>query len=193
MNPLENLMYQISGLFLTPVLIAIIALFFYAIFVLGDFITQWVIRKKNLELYIEGINNFQYMNDTNKSSEQSKVKGYDLFNFASVQKSYSEDTLSVFAIKNLEALRIVTRVAPMLGLVATMIPMGPALKSLANGNIQGISENLVVAFSAVIFGLLIASVTFWMAAVRKRWLADEMVDLLSLIPAADLSSENKTT
>lgn len=175
MNPLENLMYQVSGFFLTPVLLAIVFLFLYAIFMLGDFISQWVIRKRNSELYKKSINSLQ-----DKDNPAIKVKGYDLFNFAAIQKSYSEDSLSVFAIKNLETLRIVTRVAPMLGLVATMIPMGPALKSLANGNIQGISENLVVAFSAVIFGLIIASVTFWMAAVKKRWLADEMVDLLSL-------------
>jgi len=65
----------------------------------------------------------------------------------------------------------------MLGLIATMIPMGPALKSLSDGNIQGISENLVVAFSAVIFGLVISSITFWIASYKKRWLAIELVDV----------------
>jgi biopolymer transport protein ExbB/TolQ len=59
--------------------------------------------------------------------------------------------------------------------------MGPALKSLADGNVQGISENLIVAFSAVIFGLVIASITFWIATIKKRWLATELVDLLPLI------------
>ena len=62
-----------------------------------------------------------------------------------------------------------------------MIPMGPALKSLADGNIQGISENLIVAFSAVIFGLIIASITFWIASVKKRWMVEELVALMPLI------------
>ena len=69
----------------------------------------------------------------------------------------------------------------MLGLIATMIPMGPALKSLADGNIQGISENLIVAFSAVIFGLVIASITFWIASGKKRWMVEELVALMPLI------------
>lgn len=40
--------------------------------------------------------------------------------------------LETLAIKRLGLARIATRVAPMLGLVATMIPMGPALKALAD-------------------------------------------------------------
>lgn len=191
MNALENLMYQVSGLFLTPVLLALVALFFYAIFVLGDFISQWFMRRRNLLRYRDGVNS---LNETSNSSKKpGNIRGYDLFNFASVQPAYSEDTLSVFALKNLETLRIVTRIAPMLGLVATMIPMGPALKSLANGNIQGISENLVVAFAAVIFGLITASVTFWMSAVKKRWLADEMVDLLPYTTAIKPDSRTKAS
>ncbi len=196
MNSLETLMYQVSGFFLTPVLLAIVALFIYTVFVLGDFISQWVIRKRNAIRYLESIDGLKHKYNSNSgipNVKTPKVKGYDLFNFASNQKSYTEDTLSVFALKNLETLRIVTRIAPMLGLVATMIPMGPALKSLANGNIQGISENLVVAFSAVIFGLIIASVTFWMAAVKKRWLADEMVHLMPLTSVMNTSGEKQST
>ena len=58
-----------------------------------------------------------------------------------------------------------------------MIPMGPALKSLADGNIQGISENLSIAFAAVIFALAAASLTFIAVSIKKRWLAQDLVDL----------------
>ncbi|WP_223115999.1 hypothetical protein [Oryzomicrobium terrae] len=43
--------------------------------------------------------------------------------------------------------------------LATMIPMGPALKSLSDGNLAQVSENLTVAFSAVILALIAASIT----------------------------------
>ena len=68
----------------------------------------------------------------------------------------------------------------MLGLVATMIPMGPALKALSNGNIQGISENLIIAFAAVIFALVTASITYWITTVRRGWYAHEIKDILEL-------------
>jgi biopolymer transport protein ExbB/TolQ len=58
----------------------------------------------------------------------------------------------------------------MLGLVGTMIPMGPALKSLADGN-------LTVAFSVVIIALIAASLIYWIANVRRRWVAEEMLEI----------------
>ena len=55
--------------------------------------------------------------------------------------------------------------------------MGPALQGLADGNIQSISENLIVAFAAVIWGLAVSAITFWPASVKKRWYAEEMIAL----------------
>lgn len=65
----------------------------------------------------------------------------------------------------------------MLGLVGTMIPIGPALKSLADGNLAKVSGNLTVAFSIVIIALIAASLTYWIANVRRRWLAEEMLEI----------------
>ena len=78
------------------------------------------------------------------------------------------------AHKLLELPRVATRVAPMLGLVATMIPMGPALKGLSDGDLAQVSDNLTVAFSAVILALIAAAITYWIVAVRRRWLAEEL-------------------
>ena len=89
--------------------------------------------------------------------------------------------MEIFAYKKLENTSVVTRISPMLGLVATMIPMGPALKALASGNIQGISENLIIAFGGVIFALITASITYWITTVRKRWYATEITDYLARV------------
>jgi len=86
----------------------------------------------------------------------------------------------VYAHTLLEAPRIASRVTPMLGLVATMIPMGPALKSLSDGNLAQVSENLMVAFSAVILALIAASITYWIVNVRRRWLAEELLEVEAL-------------
>mgnify|MGYP005819946195 CR=1 FL=1 len=66
----------------------------------------------------------------------------------------------------------------MLGLVATMIPMGPALMAVANGNFTAVADSLVVAFAAVIIALMAASITFWVLSVRRRWLLEELKQLL---------------
>jgi biopolymer transport protein ExbB/TolQ len=65
----------------------------------------------------------------------------------------------------------------MLGLVATMIPMGPALKALGDGQLMDVSRSLMVAFSAVILALIASALTYWIANVRKRWYAVELLQI----------------
>ncbi len=171
---IEELMYQVSGLLLTPVLLVITLLFFYAFFVIGCFVAQYLQRKQNGRYYHQAIRS---LSGDAPAIRSRPVKGYRLFNHYQNSGAKTVADLEIYALKQLEKQRIVTRIAPMLGLVATMIPMGPALKALADGNIQGISENLIVAFAAVIFGLVTASITFWTASVNKRWFVVELNDL----------------
>ncbi len=176
---LENFMYEVSNSFLTPILLLIVTLFIYSIFEIGVFITQSFKRKRsktNYEKFLKNRDTYSY------------IKGYPIINYLLNSGFNSLEDLEVYAYKKLQSTSIITRIAPMLGLVATMIPMGPALKALAAGNIQGISENLIVAFAAVIFALITASITYWITTVRKGWYAHEIKDILHL-----KSLRNETT
>lgn len=161
---LENTMYEVSNIFLSPVLLVIVSLFFYGFYMLGSFVAQYRQRK-------QGQNTMKRLA---QGEELEPIKGYPLISDAAQNPQGKLRDHEMRALKLLEPARMVTRIAPMLGLVATMIPMGPALKALANGNVQGISENLIVAFTAVIFGLITASITFWIASVRRQWMLDEL-------------------
>lgn len=169
---LEITMAQVSTLLMTPVIILICLLAVYAVFALGQFSSQWMVRKKNAIKYSRQV--------TQKNTTTTLLQGFPIHNYYLKNPDASEDELEIVALKQLETLRIVTRIAPMLGLIATMVPMGPALQALADGNIQGISENLIIAFAAVIWGLVISSITFWPAAVKKRWCANELINIRKL-------------
>ena len=62
-----------------------------------------------------------------------------------------------------------TRIAPMLGLMGTLIPLGPALTGLASGDLATLSSNLVVAFTATVVGVLLGCCSYTMNLVRKNW------------------------
>ncbi|WOT04905.1 MotA/TolQ/ExbB proton channel family protein [Shewanella youngdeokensis] len=177
-NLLDTLMYQISGLFLTPVLLLIFILFIYSLYAIGKFLVQQQQRMRGKARYQAAINALHHCQPA------TEIKGFPLLNAAVSQPDLNFEQLELRAITELEGPRVVTRIAPMLGLIATMIPMGPALKSLADGNIQGISESLSIAFAAVIIGLIVSSVTYWIAAVSKRWYAEELIDLNKIIAAS---------
>ncbi|MEJ2021720.1 MAG: hypothetical protein P8X43_06685, partial [Maritimibacter sp.] len=68
----------------------------------------------------------------------------------------------------------------------TMIPMGPALVAVSQGDTAGIAENLVIAFAAVIIALLSAAITYTVLTVRRRWLLEELEEILS-VPYAQLA------
>lgn len=149
---MENTMYEVAQLFLLPTLALIAGLFLYAFWVLGEFVMMAWRRRRG--------------------------GGRPLLAAHRAAGGLSDDELDLRAHKMLEAQRLASRVTPMLGLVATMIPMGPALKSLSDGNLAQVSHNLTVAFSAVILALIAASITFWVVNVRRRWLAEEMIEIM---------------
>lgn len=167
---LEMTMAKASELLMAPIIVLICSLVVYAIYALGRFFSQYLVRKQNKLAYVS-----QISSTTDK--QVTTHNGYPIHNYFIENPTASEDELEVVALKQLENLRIVTRIAPMLGLIATMVPMGPALQALADGNIQGISENLIIAFAAVIWGLVISSITFWPASVKKRWCAVELINI----------------
>jgi biopolymer transport protein ExbB/TolQ len=69
----------------------------------------------------------------------------------------------------LERLRGLARLGPACGLMGTLIPLGPALVGLAAGDLQTMSQNLVIAFATTVVGLLIGILAGVLVGVVKRW------------------------
>ena len=81
------------------------------------------------------------------------------------------------SLRKLERSRMMVRFGPAIGLMGTLIPLSPALEGLANGNVKLLSENLRVAFSVTVLGLLIGALAFAIALVRDRLYAQGLSDL----------------
>jgi biopolymer transport protein ExbB/TolQ len=84
-------------------------------------------------------------------------------------------------IKRLERTRILVRVGPMLGLMGTLIPLAPALVGLSRGDTQQLADNLVLAFSVTVLGLLIGGVAFAVSMIRDRIYSQDISDLEYLL------------
>ena len=61
--------------------------------------------------------------------------------------------------------------------MGTLIPLSPALTGLANGNTTALSQNLRVAFSVTVVGLLIGAVAFGLSLSRDRMYGQDLSDL----------------
>ncbi len=81
------------------------------------------------------------------------------------------------SLRKLERTRMMVRFGPALGLMGTLIPLSPALEGLAKGNVKLLSDNLRVAFSVTVIGLLIGAIAFAVSLVRDRLYAQDLSDL----------------
>ena len=81
------------------------------------------------------------------------------------------------SLRRLERTRILVRLGPAVGLMGTLIPLSPALAGLADGNVQQLTDNLRVAFSVTVAGLLVGVVAFAISLIRDRLYAQDYSDV----------------
>jgi biopolymer transport protein ExbB/TolQ len=81
------------------------------------------------------------------------------------------------AQRRLGRTRMLVRAGPALGLMGTLIPLSPALTGLANGNTTALSQDLRIAFSVTVVGLLIGAVAFAISLSRDRIYGQDLSDL----------------
>ena len=89
---------------------------------------------------------------------------------------------------------LVARAAPTLGLMATLIPMGPAVLTLADNDVAGLARSLAVAFGATVVGLLVGLLRSVVGSVRRQWYAadlaefDAFAESLRAAPATEVAA-----
>jgi biopolymer transport protein ExbB/TolQ len=81
------------------------------------------------------------------------------------------------SLRRLERTRILVRMGPALGLMGTLIPLSPALAGLAAGDVATLTDNLRVAFSVTVAGLLTGAVAFAISLIRDRLYAQDYSDV----------------
>lgn len=77
--------------------------------------------------------------------------------------------VEALALGRIERSDFLTRIAPMLGLMGTLIPLGPGLAALGEGELSILTTAMSVAFDTTVLGLLVGIVGFVMGRIRRRW------------------------
>ena len=72
---------------------------------------------------------------------------------------------------------LLARLGPMLGLLGTLIPLGPGIIALGQGDTYTLSTSLLTAFDTTITGLSVAAVATVISTIRRAWYKDYMSTL----------------
>ncbi len=76
---------------------------------------------------------------------------------------------------------LISKLGPMFGLLGTLIPLGPGIIALGQGNTYTLSQSLLTAFDTTILGLITAAAAMVISTIRKRWYANYMSILEALV------------
>ena len=183
----EQLLYRFSEAILMPVLMVVTALIAWTAITLGGLLREWLGRRNVRSTLLK----MRRLAKSGKATEAELIQclgecrsglpallGTKLREWpAPADRSKCLDELELEVAASLARLGWVTRIAPMLGLMGTLIPLGPALTALAAGDIARLSSNLVVAFTTTVVGVFLGSATFSMSLLRKTWYSRDMSDL----------------
>lgn len=199
MNFISDILYWISTGLLVPVIILLIILFCRALLLVGSFFGQYMsIRKTEAMLRNElGTLTSSTVSELgSKLPQQSKslvITYIHQLLHARETPAQLQRLLANFEIaadKDLAISKTLTKLGPILGLMGTLIPMGPALAGLASGDIASMAYNMQIAFATTVVGLVAGAVGFLTQQVKQRWYLQDMTNLEFI---AELLNENRLT
>jgi len=180
MNYISDILFWISTGLLVPTVVLLVLFFVRALLLVGGFFGQLLSRRKADAQMDEVLNQLTAENvDTLLDKLPSTGLGiaapfYHRLVVANSDAPLRERILAEFDIaadadQNLP--RTLAKMGPVLGLMGTLIPMGPALVGLSSGDIASMAYNMQVAFATTVVGLVIGAIGTLTIQVKKRWLA----------------------
>lgn len=197
MNYISDILYWISTGLLVPVIVLLIIFFGRAILLIGNFFGQYLAIRKTDALLRKEMDalteeNLPQLAERLPQKNSSPVITY-IRRILQVKDSpaHVQRLLADFEIaadKDLTISKTLTKMGPMLGLMGTLIPMGPALVGLSTGDIASMAYNMQVAFATTVVGLFASAIGFITQQVKQRWYLQDMTQLEFL---AELLNENR--
>lgn len=178
MNLISNILYWISTGLLVPVIVLLIFFFVRALILIGAFFGQYMNEKKTTSDLNDRIKTltpgtFPEFAASLSAKPRSVAEAYAVKIIAEGGDEAKAELLlaeyELHADKNIATSKVLTKMGPILGLMGTLIPMGPALVGLASGNIASMAYNMQVAFATTVVGLVVSAIGFLTQQVKERW------------------------
>lgn len=186
MNTISDIMFWISTGLLVPVVVLLIALFFRSLLLVGSFFGQYMSIRKTDRLIREQMetltpDNLSVLAEQLPAKSTSLVVNY-MKRILDAQESSPQvqrllANFEIAADKDLATSKTLTKLGPILGLMGTLIPMGPALVGLSTGDIASMAYNMQVAFATTVIGLFAGAIGFLTQQVKQRWYLQDMTNL----------------
>lgn len=178
MNYISDILFMISTGLLIPVVVLLIFFFLRALLLVINFFAQFQSAAKTSATLSRELDNLTLENfDSLQERLPKKSKALAIVYLnklldakdseAKREKILNEYEIAVSA--DISTSKTLSKMGPMLGLMGTLIPMGPALVGLSTGDISTMAYNMQVAFATTVVGLFAAAIGFITQQTKQRW------------------------
>lgn len=204
---LSSFIHIVSESLLTPVMILIVVGLIVVILCIGGLINERISRKaissEELESLVRDVSFSQSHGEIEKHIEKSNLFDFQKNVLVKIANNYDigSEARKVLAselisaeetklIKSTNKTDVLVRVGPILGLLGTLIPLGPGLAALGSGDIVTLAEALTVAFDTTVTGLVIGALAYLVSKFKKQWYESDLI-VLETIAEAELETLNR--
>ena len=195
MKYVSNVLFWISNGLLVPVIVGLLYFFVNSILLLGIFFNQYLTHSKQTKLLKKTLDSLRADDMEKLTVEAGKLPQSNFTDFLrniieAPSKAYSNRMLADYEVRadaELSKYKLLTKFGPILGLMGTLIPMGPALAGLATGDVASMAYNMQIAFATTVVGLFVGAIGYVLLQIKQRWFVAELADLEFI---ADLKEQN---
>ena len=195
MKYVSNVLFWISNGLLVPVIVGLLYFFINSILLLGIFFNQYLTHSKQTKLLKKTLDSLRADDMEKLTVEAGKLPQSNFTGFLhniieAPSKAYSNRLLADYEVRadaELGKYKLLTKFGPILGLMGTLIPMGPALAGLATGDVASMAYNMQIAFATTVVGLFVGAIGYVLLQIKQRWFVADLADLEFI---ADLKEQN---
>ncbi|MBQ0041065.1 MAG: MotA/TolQ/ExbB proton channel family protein [Clostridiales bacterium] len=189
----KDILRIVSSSLQIPTIIVLLLLILATVILIGSFIAEFISERKALKEDIPKLIDDMQNKSSAQLLEVIKNSGLLKRQKAAAEKlitriKYPDNTREALArqlladeearyTKITKITDIIARVAPMFGLMGTLIPLGPGLIALSQGDTKTLSDSLLIAFDTTVAGLISAAIAYVISGIRKNWYEKYMVGL----------------
>ncbi len=167
MKYISDAMFWVSNGLLVPVIIGLLFLFVRSLFMLGALFSSWQSAHKQNKDFSSIIRKGKALNieelkaalDKNPSGEFQQI-ALELLSSDRSRRNLLIGEYELHLESKLGPAKILSKFGPILGLMGTLIPMGPALVGLSSGDIESMAHNMQVAFATTVIGMFTSAIGY---------------------------------
>lgn len=209
MDFVSNVMFWISNSLLVPVMVGLVLLFLLSLVMIGSLLAE---QQKQRQKKIKYEHLFQELGSSSKLlhlrqslSNAAKKQAFErvalaLFDASPAQRDLLIGDFELRQQKSNTKGKLLAKFGPILGLMGTLIPMGPALVDLSTGEVASMAYNMQVAFATTVLGMFSAAVGYFYLQLVTRYQHQDLLwldylneSLTEHIPTAEQSKEASNT